>query len=94
MILSRLRVKNFLSINGECDLPLDGRVTVLLGANDHGKSNLLRALEHLNFDTPIRSEDENWDSKGARLDFIFTMSEQDVESITQLRNDLKEQLPV
>jgi predicted ATPase len=67
MLLSKLKVKNFLSVNGECELPIDGRVTVLLGANDHGKSNLLRALEHLNRDRPILSEEENWDSKGAHL---------------------------
>jgi predicted ATPase len=74
MLLSKVRVRNYLSINGDCELPIDQNVTVLLGANDHGKSNLLRAIEHLNFDKPILVDDENWDSKGARIDFEFNLN--------------------
>jgi predicted ATPase len=91
MLLSKLKVKNFLSVNGDCELPIDGRVTILLGANDHGKSNLLRALEHLNFDTPIRVDDQNWDSKGARLDFVFQMSAQEMNRLGEIRDALKEE---
>ena len=60
MHLTKLKVRNYLSVNGECELPIDGRVTILLGANDHGKSNLLRALEHLNFGNAIKEDDQNW----------------------------------
>jgi energy-coupling factor transporter ATP-binding protein EcfA2 len=86
MLLSKLRVRNFLSVNGQCELPIDGRVTVLLGANDHGKSNLLRALEHLNLDTPIRAEEANWDSEEARLDFIFQINDQEAARLTTARD--------
>ena len=43
MRLPKLKVRNYMSVNGECELPIDSRVSVLIGANDHGKSNLLRA---------------------------------------------------
>jgi predicted ATPase len=85
MFLTKLNVKNFLSVNGECELPIDPRVTVLLGANDHGKSNLLRALEHLNFDAPLRVDDENWDSKGVRLDFVFQMTDQELTRLAEIQ---------
>jgi predicted ATPase len=91
MLLSKLKVKNFLSVNGECELPIDGRVTVLLGANDHGKSNLLRALEHINFDTPIAADDQNWDSKGVKLDFLFQMTQQELNRLIEIRDPLNEE---
>src|ERR1700691_3779375 len=86
MFLSKLRVKNFLSVNGECELPIDPRVTVLLGANDHGKSNLLRSLVHLNFDAPLDADEENWDSKGVRLDFVFQMTDSEMSRLVLLRD--------
>jgi predicted ATP-dependent endonuclease of OLD family len=84
MILTNVRVKNFLSINGECEFPADKHVTVLLGANDHGKSNLLKALRCLNVETPITAEDENWDAKGARLEFDFNLSDAELKLIQAL----------
>ena len=79
MKLTEIQLKNFLSIKGRSGFPLDPNVTVLLGANDHGKSNFLRALRCLNSDVPITREDENWDSPGAEVLFIFSLrdSEQD-----------------
>ena len=41
---------------------MDDRITVILGANDHGKSNVLEAIRHLNADHPFDPEtDVNWD---------------------------------
>ena len=42
-------------------LHLDGRVTVILGANDHGKSNILAAIAHLNREMSFSEDDINWD---------------------------------
>ena len=81
MLLSKAVVRNYLSVNGTCELPIDPRVSVLLGANDHGKSNLLRSLEHLNLDRPITSELQNWDAKGPRIDYLFTLANEEVDEI-------------
>ena len=40
---------------------LDSRINVLIGANDHGKTNILYAIKCLNDDNPITSDDRNWD---------------------------------
>ena len=94
MLLTKIKVKNYLSINGESEFPMDPRVTVLLGANDHGKSNLLRSLEHLNFDRPILADDENWDSKGARIDFTFCLTGAEIEELRSLLVAASEKLKV
>jgi predicted ATP-dependent endonuclease of OLD family len=84
MILTKVRVKNFLSVNGQLEFPVDPQVTVLLGANDHGKSNLLRALTYLNKDNSITVADENWDSKGAKIDFEFKLTESERKEFNDL----------
>lgn len=91
MFLTKLKVENFLSVKGKCELPIDPRVTVLLGANDHGKSNLLRALQNLNFDSPIRAEQKNWDSESTRLDFIFKITSEEKSHLTNIRAAFKEE---
>jgi hypothetical protein len=92
MLLTKVKVKNYLLVNGESDLPIDPRVTVLLGANDHGKSNLLRGLEHINFDKPILAEDENWDSKGARIEFTFRLTDDEIKELKLLLVNATEKL--
>ncbi|WP_210247315.1 AAA family ATPase [Blastochloris sulfoviridis] len=47
MILESFRVTNFRSINSSGDIKVS-RITALLGRNESGKSNLLRALQSLN----------------------------------------------
>jgi predicted ATPase len=81
MLLSKVKVRNFLSVKGECELPVDRRVSVLLGANDHGKSNLLKALKHVNLDAPLVEDDVNWDSKSVRLDFSFVLDKGEIERL-------------
>jgi predicted ATPase len=92
MLLTKIKVKNFLSVNGQCELPIDSRVTVLLGANDHGKSNLLRALRHLNLDAPILEDEENWDSKDPQLEFLFRISAEERQKLDALMQKYAQQL--
>jgi len=71
---------DFLSIKGTLAIDLDKKVTILLGSNDHGKSNILRALEHLNDDVPIMEDEVNWDAEGKpslEFAFVFTKSERE-----------------
>ncbi len=61
MRLSRVRIEGFRSIKRPLELHVDPRTTVLLGPNDHGKTNVLLALTHLQPDKPFVEEDRNWD---------------------------------
>ena len=53
MRLSKVEIEGYKSVRDKLVLHVDSHVTVLLGANDHGKTNVLTALEHLNPDSPF-----------------------------------------
>ncbi len=75
MILSLVEMTDFRSIKGTIKLDCDRKVTILLGSNDHGKTNILRAVEHLNDDAPITEEEANWDADGsATISFSFALT--------------------
>jgi predicted ATP-dependent endonuclease of OLD family len=75
MILRRMEIANFLSIKGKLPVEFDRKVSVLLGSNDHGKSNILTALQHLNDETPITEDEVNWDAEGdASLSYSFELT--------------------
>src|ERR1700722_12605281 len=61
MRLTKLKIKGFKSVKGEEILATDDRITILIGANDHGKSNLLAAILCLNDDQRLSPDDLNWD---------------------------------
>ncbi len=54
MLISRVHVKAFKSIF-ELSLPIDPKVTVMIGANESGKTNTLRAIEAFKPDAPFSS---------------------------------------
>jgi predicted ATP-dependent endonuclease of OLD family len=53
MRLSKLKIRGYRSIKKDEALVTEQRVTILIGANDHGKSNLLAAILCLNDNHPI-----------------------------------------
>ena len=62
MLLTRVEIENYRSIGKKVDIHVEREVTVLLGANDHGKTNILSAIDHLNPDKPFAPDtDLNWD---------------------------------
>jgi predicted ATP-dependent endonuclease of OLD family len=69
MRLVRIRIEGYRSIREPLDVVLDPKVTVLLGANDHGKTNFLEAVAHLNLDNDFEEEDLNWDRAGQTADY-------------------------
>lgn len=74
MILKRVEITDFLSVKGKLPIDFDKKITIFLGANDHGKSNILVALEHLNEDNPIKEDEANWDAKGVpTISFILSL---------------------
>lgn len=98
MVLKKVKVAAFRSIRTECDVVIDAKVTTMLGANDHGKSNLLFAISHLNEDNPFSQDDLNWDtpqvadgpSRVPAVSAEFELGKLEIESLSQIINDFEE----
>jgi predicted ATP-dependent endonuclease of OLD family len=93
--LRRLIITSFLSIKETTEVPIDKKVTIFLGSNDHGKSNILRAIQHLNEDDPISSDEQNWDATSEpKINYIFSLTDNEFaewHKLTQkLERDAKE----
>lgn len=89
MKLSRVTVHGYRSVSEKVSLVLDPVVTVLLGANDHGKTNLLDAIQLLNPDVGIDPErDLNWDlANDVDYPFVqyeFQLSDDDRQKLLEI----------
>ena len=94
MHLKRVEIEGYRSIGDKVGIHVERDVTVLLGANDHGKTNILNAIRHLNVDNPFDSAtDLNWDrrawpEKFPSITFHFLLEDSDLEQITELAGAL------
>ena len=92
MRLTRVELEGYRSIRDTLSLHIDRKATVLLGANDHGKSNVLASLQHLNADKPFEEDqDLNWDFRGRegefpRVLFEFELTEEEKSAIRDAEN--------
>ncbi len=55
MIVSKVHINSFKSIH-KMTLPLSPKITVLIGPNESGKTNILKAIEHVRPDMPLNNE--------------------------------------
>lgn len=98
MKLKRVVIEGYRSFVEKTEVHFDSNVTVILGANDHGKSNLLDALTHLNRDTPFDAEkDLNWDKEDdksalPRIDFELALTKDDQTALKKAETDFREKL--
>lgn len=88
MKLESVEIAGYRSVREQLELSIDPSVTILLGANDQGKTNILDALNHLNTDAPFVNDDLNWDMEGQEEAFpqaayIFRLSVEDKQAISQ-----------
>lgn len=84
MRLAKLKIKGYRSIKKDETLVTDQRITILIGANDHGKSNILAAILCLNDDHPILSDDRNWDlspSDPVEIIWHFAVADETLEKL-------------
>lgn len=78
MKLSKVKVFGYKSIKEEITIIIDKRTTVFIGANDHGKTNILEAIECLNDNKNITKNDKNWDlleGNKPRIEWSFKVNE-------------------
>jgi predicted ATP-dependent endonuclease of OLD family len=81
MKLKYVVVSGFKSVKSVETLLVDERITVLIGANDHGKSNLLDAIRRLDPDLPIALPDRNSDlpkDEEPRIEWHFVLTEEEL----------------
>ena len=57
MKIEKVRVRNFLSYKDSGEVELDKRITAMIGKNESGKTNFLKALESLNVQYKYSPED-------------------------------------
>jgi predicted ATP-dependent endonuclease of OLD family len=84
MKLTKIIVSGFRSIKGSEELILDPKINILIGANDHGKSNLLEAIRCLNDDRPITEDDKNWDlpdTSAVKVQWHFSLTEEELSKL-------------
>lgn len=92
MRLLSAEIEGFRSINEPIKLFCDRKITIVLAANDHGKTNVLEALRHLNVDYPFDQEhDLNWDREATsemlpRVRWDFSLDETEQAAIQDLLN--------
>jgi predicted ATP-dependent endonuclease of OLD family len=90
--LKQVTIAGYRSIRMPTTIHLDPNVTVILGPNDHGKTNCLSALLHLNEGTPFAEDgDLNWDSEHEKdtLPSVlarFSLSAAEIQQIKELEN--------
>ena len=90
MKLLKVEIEAYKSITNKLELVVEPNITVVLGPNDHGKTNILSAIAHLNADNPFSPEtDLNWD-KEDRSDLFpfirweFTLDEDSRRALASL----------
>jgi AAA ATPase domain len=86
MRLKEVCIDGFRSVKEKIRLLVDPRVTILIGANDHGKTNLLETIRTLNDGRPLIPEDENWDSIGQGKPIIEYEFQLDAEELIWLKD--------
>src|SRR6185312_1592259 len=92
MKLKKLVLKGYRSVKSEDELLVDDRITILIGANDHGKTNLLWAIKSLNDDTLITAGDRHWDlpeDTKIEIKWHFIASADDIAALQKINSDAK-----
>lgn len=89
MRLSRVRIKNFRSIQDQI-IKFDQRCRILVGINESGKSNVLRALSMLSSGVKPSEEDAREALPGedavedSHVWFIFTLEDSEVKKVAEV----------
>lgn len=96
MKLTNINLTGFRSIKGLEKVRIDEKITVLIGANDHGKSNILDAIKALNDDSPFVADDKNWDlpdDKKVSVEWHFQLDEKDnlLEKLKELEEKVEDE---
>ena len=84
-MLSKITIKNFLSIKGEQTIKVNKDITSIIGKNESGKSTILKAINKLN-GHKIDDVEKNVGMKNEEsyIKGLFILSKEEVEKINLL----------
>ena len=91
MLLKSVTVSGYRSFRYKDTLHVEPRVTIVVGANDHGKSNLLRAIQHLNTNESFTDSDLSWDcdkvsTTEPTVQYVFELSQEERKHLLTIEN--------
>jgi predicted ATP-dependent endonuclease of OLD family len=96
MLLRKIEIYGFRSVTQKVTVHLEPKVTVIVGANDHGKTNLLHAVTFLNPDSTFDEEaDLSWDhseepDQYPRISFELELTDEERKFLAEAENKLRE----
>ncbi len=93
MKLKKVNISGFRSIKKTEILLVEEKMTILIGANDHGKTNILSAIEFLNEEKTFVPDDINWDLEtdpDITIEWHFTPSSAALEKLASLEHQTVE----
>lgn len=90
MLLTKVAVDSFRTIAARQEIDIDPKMTVLIGANESGKTNLLQAMQRLELNSDFEPEDIS-KSKRQRyarkklptVSFTFSLSKEDSQEVSR-----------
>src|SRR6202023_553151 len=85
MLLKTVTLAGFKSFRKRTELPLSDRTTVLIGPNDHGKTNALSAIERLNPESKFELAEVNDQFGGkedAYLSYTLSVSPSEINALS------------
>lgn len=86
MLLKKVSISGFKSFRKTVQLPISDRTTILVGPNDHGKTNALQAIDRLNANRPFQSSEVNDHLQGqdtAYISYIFRLAEPEIQALRE-----------
>jgi hypothetical protein len=94
MILKSVVINGYKSFRKKVELPVGSRTAVLIGPNDHGKTNALLAIEKLDPEKRFTTEEANDllpSSETAYISFTFALNDSEIRGIREAYLDILKQ---
>jgi len=92
MKLTKVAIENFRSIISVSEIYLDEKITTLVGANEHGKSNILNAIKYLDTNYTFNYEkdpryDQDTNSYFPTIDYQVILDNEEKKELEELISD-------
>jgi len=90
MVVEKIKIISYKTIVSEQELDVDPKITVLIGGNETGKTNVLQAIDKFSLNNNFETEDISRSSNRYRRDIlpnvgiVFLLSEEDQQKLTEI----------